>query len=259
MSTWRLLDTGMLPASLNMGIDQALLQLHARGHSPPTLRFYQWHPPAISLGYFQRWHTFDLAACRSLGIDVVRRPTGGRAVLHQGDLTYGLIAGIHEGIPSSSTSAYRLICEGLLRGFRNLGIEAELGREKVKPTQPDVCFLRFVIGDIVHQGKKFAGSAQMWCASSLLQHGSIILEPQEKIWESLLARSNISPDSLRANLKVRMTSLQEAGGHKLETGEVKAAIKKGMAEILGAVFEPGELSPEEWALAQEIAERQTED
>jgi lipoate-protein ligase A len=259
MSTWRLLDTGMLPASLNMGIDQALLQLHARGHSPPTLRFYQWHPPAISLGYFQRQHTFDLAACRSLGIDVVRRPTGGRAVLHQGDLTYGLIAGIHEGIPSSSTSAYRLLCAGLLKGFRSLGIEAELGRERVKPLQPDVCFLRFVIGDIIHQGKKFAGNAQMWCTSSLLQHGSIILEPQEEIWGSLLAKSSASFDSLRANLEARMTSLQEASGRKIETGEVKAAIKKGMAETLGVAFEPGKLSPEEWALAQEIAERQVED
>ena len=129
MRTWRLLDTGALPASLNMAIDEALLQLHARGESPPTLRFYQWHPPAVSLGYFQKRHSIDPEACRGIGLDIVRRSTGGRAVLHKDDLTYSVIAGATEGIPVSLPASYRLLCEGLLAGFRLLGLEAELVAE----------------------------------------------------------------------------------------------------------------------------------
>ena len=136
MTTWRLLDTGALPGSLNMAIDQAILGLHANGKSPPTLRFYQWTPPAVSLGYCQKNHNLDMAACRRLGIEVVRRPSGGRAVLHLGDLTYAVIAGTADGIPSAVTAAYRLICDGLLQGFRLLGIDARHGPRRHE-TAPD--------------------------------------------------------------------------------------------------------------------------
>jgi lipoyl(octanoyl) transferase len=186
MTTWRLLDTGALSASFNMAIDEAVLQLHARGESPPTLRFYQWHPPAVSLGALQRQPGFDLGACRRLGLDVVRRSTGGRAVLHQNDLTYSIVSGTEEGMPLTLAGAYRLLCRGLLAGFHLLGVEAELGQEKVRTDQPDVCFLRSLIGDIVCRGKKFVGSAQTWSGSSLLQHGSILLEPQAETWAELL-------------------------------------------------------------------------
>ncbi|MCX5883914.1 MAG: hypothetical protein NTU74_19585 [Deltaproteobacteria bacterium] len=121
MKPWRLLDTGILPGALNMGIDQALLEMHAAGESPPTLRFYQWQPPAVSLGYFQKQHGLNLSACRDLGLDVVRRPTGGRAVLHVNDLTYSVIAGAGENIPLSLPAAYGLLCEALLAGFQLLG------------------------------------------------------------------------------------------------------------------------------------------
>ena len=127
MNAWRFLDTGALPGALNMAVDQAILGLHANGKSPPTLRFYQWTPPAVSLGFCQKNHNLDLAACRRLGIEVVRRPSGGRAVLHLGDLTYAVIAGTADGIPSAVTAAYRLICDGLLQGFRRLGIDARHG------------------------------------------------------------------------------------------------------------------------------------
>src|SRR5512139_2190743 len=124
-----------------MAIDEALLRLHARGESPPTLRFTQWQPPAVSLGYFQRRHSLDLEACRHLGIDIVRRHTGGRAVLHQHELTYSVIAGARDGIPVSLDAAYRLICQGLLAAFRSLGIDSELGHEKTSAPQDDICFM----------------------------------------------------------------------------------------------------------------------
>jgi lipoate-protein ligase A len=258
MNAWRFLDTGALPGALNMAIDQAILGLHANGKSPPTLRFYQWTPPAVSLGYCQKNHNLDLAACRGLGIEVVRRPSGGRAVLHLGDLTYAVIAGTDNGIPSAVTAAYSLICDGLLQGFRLLGIDAVMGRGVIKPPQMDICFLRGTLGSIVYQERKFVGSAQTWHASSMLQHGSIILAPQIEVLVSLWAGSADSPEALRTRLEERITSLREILGRLPEVEEVKLAIREGLARTLGVRFDRGELTPGEWALAQDMANTEVE-
>jgi lipoyl(octanoyl) transferase len=255
MTAWRLLDTGILPASLNMGIDEALLQSHVSGESPPTLRFYQWHPPAVSLGALQRQPGFRVDACRRLGLDVVRRRTGGRAVLHQDDLTYSVVAGIREGMPLTLAGAYRLLCRGLLAGFHLLGVEAEPGWEKVRADQPDVCFLRSLMGDIVFAGKKFVGSAQTWQGSSLLQHGSIVLQPQAEIWAKLLKTDDETQRRLCEDLKGRMTSLCEILGVVPPIKTIKAVLAQGMAQALGVVFVAGQLTPPEWTLALEIAGR----
>lgn len=253
MNGWRLLDTGALPASLNMAIDEALLQLHVPGESQPVLRFYQWKPPAVSLGYFQKLHSIDLSACRELGLDVVRRATGGRAVLHENDLTYSVVADCRQGIPSSLDAAYRLLCTGLLAGFRLLGIAAELGREKMRSPKSDICFANALVADIVHQGKKFVGSAQTWQGTSLLQHGSIVLEPQENTWAAIIKTDSGSMNSVREKLKSRTVSLQEILGRRIDPCELKQAINAGMAEALEIDLQPGELHSNEWALAKEIA------
>lgn len=255
MNLWRLLDTGVLPASLNMAIDEALLQLHIPGESQPTLRFYQWSPPAVSLGYFQKRHSIDLTACRELGLDIVRRATGGRAVLHQNDLTYSIVADSRQGIPPSVSAAYRLLCKGLLAGFHLLGFEAELGGEKTRSARADVCFMHTAVGDIVYKGRKFVGSAQTWQCASLLQHGSIVLEPQERTWAAIIRTD--SRESFREKLKSSIISLHEILSRMIEPGELKWAIRTGMAEVLQAEFQPGKLSPQEWALAEEIASGKT--
>jgi lipoate-protein ligase A len=251
MTSWRLLDSGALSPSLNMAIDQAILALHANGQAPPTLRFYQWQPPAVSLGYFQKRHNLDLEACRRQGIEVIRRPTGGKAVLHLGDLTYAVIAGTSDGIPSAVTAAYRLICEGLLAGFHSLGIKARMSRETRKSPQTDICFLRCALGAIVHQGKKFVGSAQTWHASTMLQHGSIILEPQEETLLKIMGRTS-GAGELQAAFKGRLTSIQEILGYSLDLGKLKTALQEGLAQTLGAELIEGELTGEEWTLAREL-------
>jgi len=256
MKVWRFLDTGTLPGALNMAVDQAILCLHANGQAPPTLRVYQWSPPAVSLGYCQKRPNLDLAACRRLGIEVVRRPSGGRAVLHLGDLTYAVIAGTADGMPSAVTAAYRLICDGLLQGFRRLKIDARMGRGVMKPPQHEICFLRGTLGSIMHRDRKFVGSAQTWHASSMLQHGSIILVPQIEALVSLWPGSADSPAELRAKLEGRIISLQEILGQLPEMEEVKAAIREGIAQALGIRFGPGELTSEEWTLAQDMANQE---
>ncbi len=174
--------------------------------------------------------------------------------MHQNDLTYSLVAGTEEGIPSSLSEAYHLICKGLLAGFRLIGIEAGLGQEKLTEPPPELCFLRSSISDIVCQGKKFVGSAQMWTGSSLLQHGSIILEPQNETWANLMVINPDSKGGSYAELESRTTSLLELLGYTIETDRIIAAIEKEMALILGVTFETGQLSPEEWTLARKIAE-----
>jgi lipoate-protein ligase A len=258
MKTWRFLDTGALSPSCNMAIDRALLALHANGKSPPTLRLYQWRPPAVSLGYFQKRHDLDLEVCRRLGYEVVRRPTGGRAVLHLNDLTYAVIAGTPEGMPSAVTAAYHLIAQGLLHAFRLLGIEAKMGRELGDSKPTDICFLRCARGAIVYRHKKLVGSAQTWHASSLLQHGSIIVRPQVEAWLALVQAESESPAALRAKLAARLTSVEEILGGTPQIAEIKEAVRRGMAQALGVELQPGELSAGEWTLARDLAHQEEE-
>lgn len=258
MNAWRLLDTGALSPACNMAIDRALLALHANGKSPPTLRLYQWRPPAVSLGYFQNRHNLDLEACRRLGFEVVRRPTGGKAVLHLDDLTYAVIAGTLEGMPSAVTAAYQLIAQGLLQAFRLLGIETKIGRERGDSQHTDICFLRCALGAIVHRNKKLVGSAQTWHASSLLQHGSILVKPQVEAWLALILAEDESPAVMRAKLAGRMTSMEEILGVVPKLRDLKEAVHQGMAQVLGVELLPGDLSAEEWTLARDLANQEEE-
>jgi lipoate-protein ligase A len=257
VNIWRLLDTGALPARLNMGIDLALLELHARGVSPPTLRFYQWNPPAVSLGYFQRRHSIDLAACSQLGLDVVKRPTGGRAVLHENDLTYSVIAGATEGIPVKLKDAYKLLGEGLVHGFRLLGFETVRAADHLSAPETDICFMRYAEGDILYEGKKFVGSALTLKGSSMLQHGSLVLESQRERWASLMNLQGHSNEGLNQHLESRTTSLGEILGRRIDPNEVKTALTVGLAMSLNAEFQAGDLTHDELALAQMIASKQS--
>jgi lipoyl(octanoyl) transferase len=251
MRTWRLLKTGFLPASLNMAIDEALFQLHVPGQSLPVLRFYSWEPPALSLGYFQRHSRIDLTACRKRGLDVVRRITGGRAVLHEQDLTYSVVADTASGIPSSPEGAYRLLCRGLLAGFRTLGFDAAFGEEEGGAVQEEICFARATAGDLVFSGRKFAGNAQTWLGETLLQHGSLVLEPQEETWAALLP--TIPAQSLRRLLRSRTVSLGEILGRKIEPAELQDTLCQGMAAALNIQFTEDTLSAVEENLSRELA------
>ena len=233
MNTWRFLDSGPSTAVMNMAIDQALLTTHANGGCLPTLRTYQWAPPAISLGYFQRRHGLNLAACREMGIDVIRRPTGGRAVLHFGDLTYSIVAGTNDGIPPSVTAAYQLLCEGLLSAFRILGFKAQMRNPVGKSPPSDNCFLTSTAGDLIYEEKKFVGSAQTWKKSSVLQHGSIILEPHFEVWEYIEADRHVLPTDYKKSLEQGMTSIKEILGHIPCINEINSAIRNGTVSSPG--------------------------
>jgi lipoate---protein ligase len=165
-----------------MAIDTWLLEQHRLGLHPPTLRFYTWSPVAISLGYHQKQYPAFWSNLTWNGepVDLVRRPSGGRAVLHQGDLTYAVIT---SGLPGSRMQAYQTICEFLVQGWRTLGVDltyGEAGRGYIH--QPN-CFGTATAADLVTvSGAKLIGSAQLRRGSAILQHGSMRLNTDPALY-----------------------------------------------------------------------------
>lgn len=244
MKKWRFLNTGVSSGAYNMAVDRAILEDYSVGRAIPTLRIYQWSPPAVSLGYFQRRHSIDSTACGSRGIDIVRRPTGGRAVLHFNDISYSVVAGSCDGIPPSLEGSYQLISEGLRRAFSTLGFDTELGSASVGDARSDICFLTAAAADILYKGKKIAGSAQTRSKDSMLQHGSIILDSRFKLWPGLL-KADVNPEVCEKFLKRKTTSVKEILGYILSVDTMAEAIKSGMNNVMGAEFKEDGLSPEE--------------
>jgi lipoate-protein ligase A len=158
-----------------MTLDAWLLDQHQRGLHPPTLRFYTWYPAAISLGYHQRqWaeHWQNLT-WQGIPLDLVRRPTGGRAVLHQGDLTYAVIT---SGLVGNRVQVYQAICRFLMQGWRSLGVNLHYGQAGRGYIHNPNCFGTATGADLLTEdGAKLIGSAQLYRNGAVLQHGSIRL------------------------------------------------------------------------------------
>lgn len=178
---WRLIIDPPATGAWNMAVDEVLLDGVAAGKAPPTLRFYGWKPACLSLGYFQSFAVVDAAACRELGIDVVRRPTGGRAILHDRELTYSIalpasVLGHDRGILPS----YHRISRALQAGLAELGVATTMAPESAALTMQQhgpICFDRPSAHEILLEGRKLVGSAQVRRSDALLQHGSILIEP----------------------------------------------------------------------------------
>lgn len=241
---WRLLDHGPCPPTWNMAVDVVLRRSHAEAGGPPTLRLYQWSQPTLSVGAGQRLPAaLTPASLMALNLTVVRRPTGGRAVLHAGDLTYAIIAGQRDGFPPSVTGVYRRLRRALQTALANLGVATSPGGSARQ--HGFSCFASAATGDLAWQGKKLVGSAQAWQEQSFLQHGAILLTPQQELWQqilSLLGQETILP----------VTSLQEILGQLPGLATVKQALRRALEEELGIVLQTGDFTPwERAALARE--------
>ncbi|NJN76381.1 MAG: lipoate--protein ligase family protein [Synechococcaceae cyanobacterium RL_1_2] len=173
--SWRLLLPINTTGSMQMAIDRWLLS-----QGRPCLRFYQWHPPAISLGYHQQSYPEHWS---QLGLELVRRPTGGRAVLHQGDLTYSLITPL---IPGSRQEVYNYLCGFLLTGWRSLGVNLGYGQRDRGYLQNPSCFNTGTSADLMTEdGYKLIGSAQLKTNQGYLQHGSMVLRPDRQLFHQV--------------------------------------------------------------------------
>lgn len=237
---WRLLRQGARSASENMSIDEALLRHVAEGLFPPTLRLYRWQPSAVSIGYFQGIEQeVDLERCRQAGVDVVRRLTGGGAVYHdyEGEITYSLAVPLgYPGIPARVLDSYGLLCDGLVRGLRKIGLPAS-----------------FVpINDIIVYGRKISGSAQTRRFGGILQHGTLLCTVNPRLMFSLLrVPDEKMRDKLLAGVEERVTSIKRELG-SVDYNRVVDALIEGFNEALAVELLPGELGSEEIELAQII-------
>lgn len=182
-----------LSGAMQMALDRWLLEQHRQGAWPSVLRFYAWQPAAISLGYHQqrwpdRWRSLTYQG-QPLGL--VRRPTGGRAVLHQGDLTYAVIT---SGLAGQRAAVYQQVCEFLLRGWAQLGLPLQLGQAGRGYIHNPDCFGTATAADLVTAtGAKLIGSAQLWQAGCLLQHGSMRLAPDGALLRQVFGRLDALP------------------------------------------------------------------
>ncbi|BDM79329.1 hypothetical protein AM10699_21970 [Acaryochloris marina MBIC10699] len=172
-----------------MAIDQWLFNQCHQGNHPPTLRFYTWTPAAISLGRNQlTWpqHWQDLA-WQGRPVDLVRRPTGGRAVLHEGDLTYGIILSHPH---RNRRQAYKDLCQFLIQGWRELGYNLRFGEPRRNYTHQANCFATATNADLVlENGYKLIGSAQAWQDQTVLQHGSMRINPSQELTEQVFRQA----------------------------------------------------------------------
>lgn len=236
---WRLLETENYTAATNMAIDRAVLVANSEGKVPPTVRFFTWKPPAISIGYFQSLEEeVDLDICKKLGVDYVRRITGGGAVFHDEELTYSIvIPESHSQIPKNIIESYGRICGALMKGLKHLGIE-----NKYAP-----------INDIITGGKKISGNAQTRKAKTVLQHGTILMDVDvDKMFSLLKVPNEKIKDKLIADVKQRVTSVKQILGEDIRFNEAAEAMKIGFEEEFNVELVDGSPTEEEIELAKKF-------
>jgi len=247
---WRLLSHGLADGAWNMAVDEAIAQSVGDGLAPATLRYYGWKPLTISLGYLQRSPGgVDLLACRRHGIGLVRRITGGRAVLHADELTYSVAVPLHGSWRSLSVrELFARISSGLIAGLRYMGIEATLGESR-GPDGPasGACFLMRRMPAILVGGRKLLGSAMRRWDRCLLQQGSLLLDFDPRLHQEIF------PEWPVENPTSGVTCLRALLGNSPPVADVVTALREGWQEALGAVGVEGSLLPVERAAAKEAA------
>ena len=232
---WRLLITENNSASTNMAMDRAELVAISEGRAPPTVRFFTWKPPAISIGYFQSLEEeVDLDVCKEYGVDYVRRITGGGAVFHDKELTYSIvIPEDHTQIPKNIMESYGRICGAIIKGLKQLGIESRYAP----------------INDIETDGKKISGNAQTRKAKTVLQHGTILMDVDvERMFSLLKVPNEKIRDKLISDVKQRVTSVKHILGEEISFKNVAESMKIGFEEEFNVTLNEGTLTKDEMEL-----------
>lgn len=256
-ATWRLIVDGGADGPTNMAVDQAILDAVAAGRSLPTLRFYAWAPPCLSLGRGQPLADADLPACRAAGVDVVRRPTGGRAILHTDELTYSVA--LLQSDPRAEggvLGSYRRLSKGLLAGLFQLGVPAlqSVGQRKPSAELTAVCFETPSDYEITVDGRKLVGSAQWRARGGVLQHGTLPLFGDLTRIVDHLALSHAEREAQKLDLGLRAITLEQALGQTISFAQAAQALVAGFGQALNLTLVPGELAPHERARAAELRE-----
>jgi lipoyl(octanoyl) transferase len=219
MDTWRLLITPPARGAWNMALDESILEHIGRGASLPTLRLYAWHPPCLSLGHAQPFTDVDMARLADRGWEVVRRLTGGRAILHTDEITYSVIAPTTETrLAGTVLESYNRLAQALLLAVKELGLTVEMKEGRVdQPSMPNpVCFEVPSTYEITVNGKKLIGSAQARKKEGVLQHGSLpLVGDLTRICQALVFESESARDTASRRLLERATTVEAALGYQV--------------------------------------------
>lgn len=259
---WRLLKHRISSAFENMAIDEAIFRETVAKQKPPTLRFFGWHPSAVSIGYFQNVdEEINVERCRATGVDIVRRMTGGKAVYHHDEVTYSLTAsGVEKIFPDDIILTYELISRGLVRGLSILGISADPAvvdgaALKKKTKLSSTCFWAPSTRELLVGGKKICGSAQVRTRGAFLQHGSMLMTFDGSATAALTLPS--CSETLCQRLKNSVTAINEQLAHPASAEDISDALQKGLSEQLQVEFSEGGLTPSERRLTDELLQKYT--
>jgi lipoate---protein ligase len=232
VTTWRLIPPIDATGKVQMAIDSWLLQQHILGQIPPTLRFYTWSQPTISLGYHQRRYPehWDGLTWQDSPVDLIKRPTGGRGVLHQGDLTYAIVG---SGFVGKRVEVYQQICQFLIDGWRGLGVDLDYGTAGRGYIHNPNCFGTATSADLIcDDGYKLIGSAQLIKAAAILQHGSIRLNPDRALFSQVFGEQ---------------MSLPPVGVSQLAVATIIAALVTAAQTHFNVNFQIQPLTDREWS------------
>jgi lipoate-protein ligase A len=278
VAQWRVLTSYDMPGSYHMALDELLLESVIAGGAP-VVRFYTWQPAALSLGVNQHIGEINRAECANRGIGLVRRLTGGRAVLHQHELTYSVIAPDNDPRVSGGViESYRKISGALVLGLQSLGVDVSLaapnkallravsaaGRTseldlpeaaEIASTNGAICFDVSSAYELEAHGRKLVGSAQARRGGAILQHGSVLLDIDWDAWVSVFSyATEAGKERARLKLPTRMTSLRHELGRTITAPEAQDALATGFEQAMNISLAQDTLSAQEQAETRRIVE-----
>jgi Lipoate-protein ligase A len=254
---WRLLTTPPAHGAWNMAVDEAILEGVGSGDSPPTLRLYAWEPPCLSIGYAQPLADVDIPKLHAHGWELVRRPTGGRAILHTDELTYSVIVPPDEQrMAGTVLEAYSRLAGALVVALHQLNVPVEVHEhEAMKSKTPNpVCFEVPSTSEITVGGKKLVGSAQARRKEGILQHGSLPLTGDlTRILQVLVYPDEEARRRAAFNLLERATTVEGALGRVVSWNEAAQVFNAAFRSELALTLQLGELSPLEISRSEQLA------
>ncbi|HDB3545528.1 TPA: lipoate--protein ligase family protein [Staphylococcus aureus] len=267
--TWNFINTGSKDPYYNMAMDEALLNFVSRGEIDPVIRFYTWNPGTLSIGYFQRLQKeIDIDKVKEKGFGLVRRQTGGRGVLHDKELTYSVIVPeSHPNMPSTVTEAYRVISQGLLEGFKNLGFDTYFAvpktpeeRQKLKQPRSSVCFDAPSWYELVVEGRKIAGSAQTRQKGVILQHGSILQDIDiDELFDMFIYKNERLKLKMKEAFVEKAVAINDISDEHITISQMEEAFEKGFKKGLNIELKPLELTEAQLAEVEELTEKYRSD
>jgi lipoate-protein ligase A len=256
-ATWRLLQTSPARGAWNMAVDEAILEHIHRGESLPTLRLYAWDPPCLSLGHAQPFADVDLERLQQRGWEVVRRLTGGRAILHTDELTYSVIAPAEEPrVAGTVLESYNRLARALLAAVQELGLPVEIEEHAASAAAQSfnpVCFEVPSSYEITANGRKLIGSAQARRREGVLQHGSLPLcGDLRRITDVLVFADEPARQAAADRLLKRAATVESVLGQPVDWETAAQAFIRAFEQEPGLKFERAELSIPESKRAEEL-------